>query len=49
MLSKQMDDKFIKAVISNNVDKVKLLLINPEVNPAAANNYAIRGPRNMVM
>ena len=37
-----MNDKFIEAAISNNVDRVKLLLADPRVDPAARNNDAIR-------
>ncbi len=37
-----MNNEFIEAASIGDVQKVKLLLINPEVNPAADNNYAIR-------
>ncbi len=37
-----MNQEFIEAAKTGNTDKVKLLLTNPEVNPAADNNNPIR-------
>ena len=37
-----MNQEFIEAAKTGNTDKVKLLLTNPEVNPAADNNQPIR-------
>jgi len=37
-----MNDEFIEAAKTGNINKVILLLSNPEINPAVMNNQAIR-------
>ena len=37
-----MNNEFINAVETGNIDKVRLLLENPEIDPATNNNEAIR-------